>query len=92
MLLLEAVILIFLGVALGFRAPFSTHRRVLVPLAIVWLLLGAFDLGILMHNTKFWQEAMDVAGYLIVIVGFTWIGMVQRGWLRKSGHPIAVRT
>ena len=81
-LLPEAALLLFLGTAVGFRAPFSQHRNVLVPLAIVWLGLGAFDLGILMHHTQVWQSIMDVAGYFIVIVGFSWVGFTSR--LRPS--------
>lgn len=75
----EGVILCFLGAALGFRAPFADDRSVLVPLAAMWLSLGAFDFGLILHPASLtWAKLADMGSYLIVIAAFGWIGVSSR--------------
>lgn len=74
-LLLEGFLLLFLGMTLGFQAPFHPDRQVLVPLSVMWVVLGMFDFGILMHR---WPVITDVGSYLIAIAAFGWIGFCTR--------------
>lgn len=73
----EGFLLLFLGMTLGFQAPFHHDRRVLVPLSVMWLVLGVFDFGILMHRGETWAKITDVGSYLIAVTGFGWIGFLR---------------
>lgn len=74
-LLPEGAVLVFQGMALGFQAPFHSDRVVLVPLSVMWIVLGIFDFGILMHR---WPAITDVGSYLIAVTAFAWIGFTSR--------------
>lgn len=74
----EGFLLLFLGMTLGFQAPFSKDRRTLVPLSIMWLLLGVFDFGILMHNSETWMKITGFASYFIAITMLSLIAFTQR--------------
>lgn len=81
-LLPEGALLVFLGMVLGFQAPFHKERQVLVPLSVMWLVLGVFDFGILMHR---WPVITDMGSYAIAITAFSWIACNQRGIFLNHG-------
>lgn len=81
----EGAMLVFLGLVLGFQAPFHKDRKVLVPLSVMWLVLGVFDFGILMHHSETWAKITDCGSYLIAVTGFAWIGFLR---FLPTPHPI----
>lgn len=74
----EGFLLLFMGMTLGFQAPFSKDRRILVPLAILWMLLGVFDFGILMHKSEIWARITDFGSYFLAITVFSFIAFTTR--------------
>ena len=82
----QGTALCILGAALGFKAPFTKERSILVPLSVLWLLLGAFDFGLLLHPTsEIWAKLADMGSYFLVIAAFAWIGVRSRyGTHRKT--------
>jgi len=84
----DGFLLVSMGMTLGFQAPFHKDRQVLVPLAVMWLLLGCFDFGILMNKGETWAKINDVGSYIIAITCFAWVAFSQRLHLRRQ--PVSV--
>lgn len=82
----EGAVFVFLGMALGFRAPYGQDRVILVPLAVLWLLLGAFDFGLVLHpSSETWGRISQFGSYWLVIAAFGWIGFRGRLSPSRSG-------
>jgi hypothetical protein len=47
--LIEAVLLLTLGLTLGMVAPFKKERWILVPLSILWLFLAGYDMHFIVN-------------------------------------------
>jgi len=79
----EGAVFVFLGMALGFRAAYSQDRAILVPLSVLWLLLGAFDFGLVLHPfSETWANISKVGSYWLVSSCFGWIAFQQ--WTSKG--------
>jgi hypothetical protein len=79
-ILLEGAGLAFLGMALGFKAPFSEHHETLTTLSVLWLSLSAFNFCFALNRTSpFWVQLGDWLTYWLVITAMSWIGL-RSGW------------
>jgi hypothetical protein len=90
-ILLEASLCVAFGIMLIFRAPLIPDQVMpLMSIAVMWLVMAAFDYGLLLHpGWPYWDRIADMGSYWIVIAAFAWITVWQRGWLKKRRGQVS---
>ena len=83
-IVVDGAAIISAGMALSFSALFIIFKRVYTTLALLWILLGAYNFAMVMNPSPEWQMMEDTVLPMMVIGAFGWIALGARSEAREK--------